>query len=49
VWKQLLEKKMVCNLTQGNILRLVPPLTIEQDDIKVFMDTLDKILETVEV
>jgi len=49
VWKQLLEKKMVCNLTQGNILRLVPPLTIEQDDIKAFMDTLDKILETVEV
>ncbi len=26
VWKALLEKKMVCNLTQNNILRLVPPL-----------------------
>lgn len=49
VWKALLEKKMVCNLTQGNILRLVPPLTIEQEDIKKFMDVLDSILEGVEV
>lgn len=44
VWKALLEKKMVCNLTQNNILRLVPPLTIEKEDIITFMATLDSIL-----
>jgi len=49
VWKALLEHKMVCNLTQGTILRLVPPLTIEKEDITVFMNVLDTILETVEI
>lgn len=48
VWQALLERGIVCNLTQGNILRLLPPLTIEQDDIKRFMETLDGILEKVE-
>jgi len=49
VWKALLENKMVCNLTQGTILRLVPPLTITHEDIKAFMNVLDSILEKVEV
>lgn len=44
IWKALLERKMVCNLTQGTILRLVPPLTIKRDDITIFMDTLDELL-----
>lgn len=44
VWKALLENKIVCNLTQGTILRLVPPLTIEKEDIAVFMEVLDSIL-----
>ncbi|QGY41174.1 acetylornithine/succinylornithine family transaminase [Pseudodesulfovibrio cashew] len=44
VWKGLLEKKMVCNLTQGKILRLVPPLTITKEDISAFMAALDEIL-----
>lgn len=48
VWKALLENKIVCNLTQGTILRLVPPLTIEKDDISHFMTTMDKILEEIE-
>jgi len=47
VWKALLDNKMVCNLTQGTILRLVPPLTIEKADILTFMGVLDSILEEV--
>lgn len=49
VWKALMDNKMVCNLTQGTILRLVPPLTITHEDIKAFMNVLDSILEKVEV
>jgi len=48
VWKALLENKMVCNLTQGTILRLVPPLTVEKEDITTFMKVLDSILATIE-
>ncbi|MBG0789938.1 MAG: aspartate aminotransferase family protein [Desulfovibrionaceae bacterium] len=44
VWKGLLDKRIVCNLTQGKILRLVPPLTIEKSDISAFMATLDTVL-----
>lgn len=49
IWKKLLEQKMVCNLTQGTILRLVPPLTISKEDIATFMATLDAILEETEL
>lgn len=48
VWKALLENKMVCNLTQGTILRLVPPLTIEKEDIVTFMSVLDTVLSQTE-
>lgn len=44
IWKALLERKIVCNLTQGTILRLVPPLTITKKDIKTFMSVLDAVL-----
>ena len=44
VWKGLLEKRVVCNLTQGTILRLVPPLTVTKEDILAFMDVLDEVL-----
>ncbi|MEF2229477.1 MAG: aspartate aminotransferase family protein [Pseudodesulfovibrio sp.] len=44
VWNGLLANKVVCNLTQGVILRLVPPLTIEKDDIRAFMTVLDEVL-----
>lgn len=44
IWKALLERKIVCNLTQGTILRLVPPLTITKEDIKTFMSVLDAVL-----
>ena len=48
VWKGLLENRVVCNLTQGKILRLVPPLTVEKQDISIFMNTLDTVLAGVE-
>lgn len=48
IWKGLLARKVVCNLTQGTILRLVPPLTIGEDDITAFMDALDDVLGTLE-
>ena len=44
VWKALLEKRFVLNLTQGKILRLVPPLTITKADISAFMAALDEVL-----
>ena len=44
VWNGLLEKRIVCNLTQGTILRLVPPLTVTKEDILAFMSALDKVL-----
>ncbi|WP_419787932.1 aspartate aminotransferase family protein [Pseudodesulfovibrio sp.] len=44
VWNGLIENKVVCNLTQGKILRLVPPLTVEEEDILTFMAVLDKVL-----
>ncbi len=49
VWKQLLEKRFVCNLTQGRILRLVPPLVIEKQDILDFLACLDGILQKAEI
>ncbi|AMK11765.1 aspartate aminotransferase family protein [Pseudodesulfovibrio indicus] len=48
IWKGLLARKVVCNLTQGTILRLVPPLTIGEDDITAFMDALDDVLGSLE-
>jgi len=48
VWKRLLAKRIICNLTQGTILRLVPPLTIEEDDIRTFANELDNILGEVD-
>lgn len=49
VWKGLLENRVVCNLTQGKILRLVPPLTVEKQDIVAFMEVLDAVLSEVEM
>ncbi len=44
VWEKLLESGFVLNLTQDKILRLVPPLTIQQNDLARFIETLEKIL-----
>ncbi|WP_041720099.1 aspartate aminotransferase family protein [Pseudodesulfovibrio piezophilus] len=45
IWKSLLNKRIICNLTQGTILRLVPPLTITHEDINIFIAALDAALE----
>jgi len=44
VWKALMDKGFVCNLTQDTVLRLLPPLVIEQDDLKAFAEALEAIL-----
>ncbi|EFL52667.1 acetylornithine and succinylornithine aminotransferase [Solidesulfovibrio fructosivorans JJ]] len=44
VWKKLLDRGFVLNLTQGNVLRLLPPLVIEQEDLKLFASALADIL-----
>ncbi|NJB67127.1 acetylornithine aminotransferase [Desulfobaculum xiamenense] len=44
IWNALIDAGFVCNLTQGNILRLLPPLIIEKDDIARFAQTLDGLL-----
>ena len=44
VWKKLLERGFVLNLTQGNVLRLLPPLVIEQEDLKLFAAALADVL-----
>jgi len=48
VWKALLARGFVCNLTQGRVLRLLPPLVISQDDIKAFADVLFEIIAATE-
>jgi acetylornithine aminotransferase len=44
VWKALLDKGFVCNLTQDTVLRLLPPLVVEQEDLKAFAEALEGIL-----
>lgn len=44
VWKRLLERGFVCNLTQERVLRLLPPLVVEQDDLRAFADALGTVL-----
>ncbi len=47
VWKALLDKGFVLNLTKDRILRLVPPLVIEKDDLLSFVKALDEVLKTI--
>jgi len=44
VWKSLLDRGFVCNLTQERVLRLLPPLVIDQDDLRAFAAALGEIL-----
>jgi acetylornithine aminotransferase len=44
IWKALLEAGFVCNLAHGTVLRLLPPLTIEREDLAAFLKALDAIL-----
>lgn len=45
IWKALLEKGFVLNLTQETVLRLLPPLVISLADIESFAQTLDQLLQ----
>ncbi len=44
VWEELLNRGFVCNLTQGNVLRLLPALTIEEEYLDDFLRALEEIL-----
>ncbi|EHJ48366.1 acetylornithine and succinylornithine aminotransferase [Solidesulfovibrio carbinoliphilus subsp. oakridgensis] len=44
VWKELLNRGFVLNLTQDKVLRLLPPLVIEQEDLKRFAAALADVL-----
>jgi len=44
VWSALLDKGFVLNLTQGNVLRLLPPLIIEKQDFTRFAAALREVL-----
>ncbi|GFH62841.1 MAG: acetylornithine aminotransferase [Candidatus Desulfovibrio kirbyi] len=46
IWDELLRRGYICNLSQGAILRLLPPLVIAQADLDGFVDTLEHILKT---
>ncbi|MGE4293665.1 MAG: aspartate aminotransferase family protein [Desulfovibrio sp.] len=48
VWRALLDKGFVLNLTQGSVLRLLPPLTIEEADIANFAAALTEVLRGVQ-
>ncbi|MEN2281773.1 aspartate aminotransferase family protein [Algoriphagus sp. SE2] len=43
--KRLLEEGIIANATAVNILRLVPALNIHKEELQVFLDKLDEILE----
>jgi len=38
------EEKIFVNITQGNILRLLPPLILTEDEIEIFIKTFEKVL-----
>ena len=44
VWEALIQKGFICNLTQEKVLRLVPALTVAQEDIEAFAVALEEIL-----
>ena len=44
VWKELINRGFVVNLTQERVLRLLPPLIIEQEDLRLFASALSDVL-----
>lgn len=44
VWAKLLEAGFITNLNHNKALRLLPALTIPEDDLMAFADTLERIL-----
>lgn len=45
VWKELLRRGFICSLSHNVTLRLLPPLTIAEEDLENFAQTLQDILE----
>ncbi len=45
IWNALLQKGFICNCTQGNVLRILPPLNTERDDLRDFVAALGDILD----
>ncbi len=45
IFAALREKGFILNLTKGTILRLLPALTIDQEDLDLFLNTLNELLE----
>jgi len=44
VWEELLRRGYILNLTQGSVLRLLPPLIIGEADLRRFAKTLGDVL-----
>lgn len=45
IWETLITKGYILNLTQEKVLRLLPALTIDQDDLESFARTLEELLK----
>ncbi|MEI6154243.1 MAG: aspartate aminotransferase family protein [Deltaproteobacteria bacterium] len=43
--KEFLQEGVIINCTKGNILRLVPPLIIKNEEIDIFLEIADRIFE----
>ncbi len=43
--KACLERGLLVNCTAGNVIRFMPPLIVERDDIDEMLDTLEEVLE----
>lgn len=48
IWDKLIEKRIIVNLTQGTVLRLIPALTVTEKELDYFVDTLADLLQKVE-
>ena len=46
VWLELVHRGFICSLSHNVTLRLLPALTIEEEDLMNFADTLEDILKT---
>ena len=44
VWRELINRGYICNLSHNVTLRLLPPLTIEKEELDGFVETLEDIL-----
>lgn len=44
IWQGLMDAGFICNLTQGTILRLLPPLIIDPADLERYAKELDRLL-----